>query len=61
MVVVRASGAPGLALPAARPCAPAGPPSNRDSREPSPDGLSGGAAAPGATATTANLLLVGRN
>ena len=62
MVVVRASGGPDLALPADPARAPASPrPSNRDSREPSPDGPSEGAAAPGATATTANLLLVGRN
>ena len=62
MVVVRASGVPDLALPADPARSPASPrPSNRDSREPSPDGPSEGAAAPGATATTANLLLVGRN
>jgi hypothetical protein len=61
MVVVRAS-APDLALRPDRTRAPVSSgPSNRDSSEPPPDGPSEGAAAPGATATTANLLLVGRN
>jgi hypothetical protein len=61
MVVVLAS-APDLASRPDRARAPGtSGPSNRDSSEPSPDGPSEGAAAPGATATTANLLLVGRN
>jgi hypothetical protein len=61
MVVLSASGVPSLALPADPARSPAfPPPSNRESREPSLDGLSEDAAAPGATATTANLLFVGR-
>src|SRR4029079_1671754 len=61
MVVVLVS-ASDLALRTDRARAPAcSRPSNRDSSEPSPDEPPEGAAAPGATATTANLLLVGRN
>jgi hypothetical protein len=62
MVVLRVSDAPGLALPADPVRSSVFPiPSNRESREPSPDGLSEDAAAPGATATTAILLFLGRN